>query len=440
MVNRIVCLICCWLVLWVPGSGGVAAASTGGQCLAAPALPAPSGKVVRVNTVASLQSALANAREKTTIVIAPGRYQLQNTLSVTVNHITIRGESNRCDDVHLVGAGMDNADHQGVRFGFWVSAAYTTIANLTISDVYYHAIQIDGKAHAPHIHNVRLVDIGQQFIKSNPDQSGGGVDEGVVAYSIMEYSNGTPKTDHDNSGIGYTNGVDVHAGKDWRIRNNRFKNFHTPDSADHLWNAAVLMWRGASGTITENNFFINVDRAIAYGLGEEPGDHRGGVIRNNVVLMTPGLYSRMRRLSADAAVVVWHSPQTQVLHNTIITNGNIPFSIETRFDGSGVVMANNLTDAPVVQSEGDVARNLCKVSGMCRKFFTRFSHNNVSHADADWFMDIATGDARLRPGSRAATPALQRYDDALHDFTGSLREISATAGAFEMPKNAAMSE
>ncbi|MEM7255939.1 MAG: hypothetical protein AAF404_00980, partial [Pseudomonadota bacterium] len=251
---------------------------------------------------------------------------------------------------------------------------------------------------------------------------------------------GTPRTDHDGAGIGYTNGVDVHAGQRWRVRNNLFKNLSTPDTADHQWNAAVLMWRGARDTITENNVFINVDRAIAYGLGEKPHDHRGGVIRNNVVLMAAGLYSRKRRLNADASVLVWHSPETQVLHNTVVTNGNTPFSIEARFDATQVTMANNLTDAPVVRSEGDVARNLCKFSGMCRKYRTRYNHNNVTNSKSSWFVDINNGDARLQSPTLIKDKNLQRYADALHDFSGSMRGKRVTAGAFEISENAAMSE
>ncbi|MEM7257054.1 MAG: hypothetical protein AAF404_06665, partial [Pseudomonadota bacterium] len=191
MLDRIVQRLACGITVLLLAAPGLAAAQgSAGACLNAPALPAPAGTVVRVDSAGALRAALRNATANTTIVIAAGRYQLPGTLSVTVDNVTIRGEDNRCDSVHLVGAGMDNADHQGVRFGFWINAARTTIANLTISDVYYHAIQIDGQSYAPHIYNVRLVDSGQQFIKANPNQSGGGVDDGIVAYSIMEYSNG----------------------------------------------------------------------------------------------------------------------------------------------------------------------------------------------------------------------------------------------------------
>ena len=39
---------------------------------------------------------------------------------------------------------------------------------------------------------------------------------------------------------------------------------------------------------------------------------------NNMVYMTPGTYSANRRAGSDALIIVWDSPQTQVLHNSIL--------------------------------------------------------------------------------------------------------------------------
>ncbi len=437
MVKRILeIVLCCMLLPAAVMSHAIAATA----CVSAPEFPLSGSSVVTVASIDELHRAVGELRDNTTILIKPGQYALKGTLSITADNVTVTGGRNGCESVHLIGPGMDNSDHQGVRFGFWVNAENTTIANMTISDVYYHAIQIDGNSHAPHIHNVRLLDTGQQFIKSNPNASGGGVDKGVVEYSVMEYTQGTPKTNHDNSGIGYTNGVDVHAGEGWRISNNVFKHFHTPDTADHLWNAAVLMWRGARNTVTENNFFYNVDRAIAYGLGDTVNDHRGGVIRNNVIVMSQGLYSRKRRRSADAPIIVWQSPGTHVLHNTVVTNGNTPFAIESRFDDSGITLANNLTDAPVVHSEGTLSRNVCKFSGVCGRYLSRFEAQNVMHGQPGWFEDINSGNARLTSQVDFGGRLLQQKREAPLDFTGAVREKSVTPGAFEISGVAVASE
>ena len=92
--------------------------------------------------------------------------------------------------------------------------------------------------------------------------------------------------------LGYTNGVSAHAADNWIIRGNVFKDFHTPDNSDYPWNPAVLMWNHSTNTLTERNTFINVDRAISYGLHDISGsDHSGGTIRNNFVYLEPGLMS-----------------------------------------------------------------------------------------------------------------------------------------------------
>ncbi len=359
---------------------GVANAQTG-ECINAPIYPEPQNRTINVGSIDELNSAIANLQPNTTIVIRPGRYVLTRTLGIEADNVTIRGSGNDCNAVVLLGRGMDEARHRGLTNGIWISAENTTIAHLSIGEVYFHTIQINADAVAPHIYNVRMFNSGQQFVKSNPIEFGVGVDNGIVEYSVMEYTDGTPKTNHDGAGLGYTNGVDVHAGTGWRISNNRFTNFHTPDDSDHLWNAAVLVWNGASDTITENNVFINVDRAVAYGLDERGYDHKGGVIRNNMVTMLPNLYSGYRKKSSDAVISILDSPNTKVLHNTILTNGNTNFAIELRFDTSGAEVSNNITDAPISHRD--------------RRYFGE--RNNITNAQPEWFESPLIGNLRLRP-------------------------------------------
>ena len=414
-------------------SGPALSQTADGSCVAAPELEVVHSNVVAVDTVADLYHAVNTVPEDTTIVIEPGRYQLEGPVSITTDNLTIRGLETLCNKVLLIGNGMDNENHNGVTSGFWIRAKNTTIANMTIGEIYNHPIQLNGNAYGPRIYNVRMFNAGQQFIKSNPKSRGKGVDNGVVEYSVMEYTDGPPETDHDGAGIGYTNGVDVHGGNGWLIRNNKFLNFHTPDDSDHLWNAAVLMWRGSRDTVTENNLFFNVDRAIAYGLTDWGGDHRGGVVRNNLVVMSPGLYSMTRRWKADAAILVWDSPGTVVLHNTVVTNGNTPFSIESRFDSEDVVFQNNLTDAPIVSSSGALKRMACKYSNLCDEFSQAFKDQNEIAAKAAWFVNPDTGDLRLHEKARRLVRPVRSHPDAKMDFTGRERQEEATPGAFQVP-------
>ena len=69
---------------------------------------------------------------------------------------------------------MNASSDGGVPFGIWVGGNVrgVTIASLTIRDVYYHPIMLNAGAQSPLIHNVRLVNAGQQHVKANPNGSG----------------------------------------------------------------------------------------------------------------------------------------------------------------------------------------------------------------------------------------------------------------------------
>lgn len=395
----------------------VQAASFDGTCKAAPTVDVPQGaKIVEVDSEPALQLAMSNLQDNTVLLLAPGEYRLTSTLWINGrDDITIRGDSTRCDAVVLIGRGMENATgSNAVPHGIWANGARLRIQNLTIRDVYYHAVSLDGNADSPWIYNVRMVDTGQQFVKANPRGFADGVDNGKVEFSVLTYSAGPPRTDH-GGGTGYTNGVDVHAGRDWVISNNHFENFHTPDDADNLWNPAILVWNGASGTIVDANTFVDVDRAIAFGLLDRYNDHRGGVIRNNMITMRPGLYSANRQQQSDAAILVWSSPETQVLHNTVMTQGNLSKSIELRFNSNDATLRNNLVSAPI--------------SDRSSNYFV--DRDNIRHADMSVFVDPVRGDLHLKAPVDGISGSVPVLSDAATDFDGDVRSsaLGGDAGA-----------
>jgi len=388
------------------GTSGNPAAAVGGPSVATacnvPPLPTTGTRIINVSTEAQLQSALNGLQAGDTIVLANGTYNLSKTLYIDgKDNVTIRGASG-CDNVVLVGKGMDNAGYGSVSAGIWTNAKHTTIAHLTIRDTYENEIIFNPGAQSPHVYSVKLLNSGSQFIKSNPTDatSGIGVNNAVIEYSWMEYTNGTPS----HSGrVGYTNGISAHAVDGWTIRGNMFKNFHTPDSAAYLWNPAVLVWNHSKNTITENNVFINVDRAVAYGLQDNSGsDHAGGVIRNNYVYLAPDLMSATRRVNSDAMIIVWDSPASAVYHNTILTNGNVNNSMELRFVTTGAEIRNNLADAPIYSRDGG----------------TYTQSGNYLSAGAGMFIDASAGNLHLLDTAatranvidKAAVPALVPTD------------------------------
>src|SRR5919109_416302 len=148
-----------------------------------PPLVAPTGTIVNVATESELQGAVSALRSNTTIVLAAGTYRLTKPLYVNgaLTDIVIRGATKKPNDVVLLGPGM-NPTVPDVPYGIWTGGGVQriTIANLTIRDVYNHPIIFNAGTQSPRVYNVHLINAGQQFIKSNPDSSGGGVNNGIV--------------------------------------------------------------------------------------------------------------------------------------------------------------------------------------------------------------------------------------------------------------------
>ncbi|HEX5473160.1 MAG TPA: choice-of-anchor Q domain-containing protein [Vicinamibacterales bacterium] len=336
-----------------------------------PPLPPPSGTVVNVSTEAQLRSAVSALKSNTTIVLAAGTYNLSDALWIdgSYTNIGIRGATNNRDDVVLAGKGMSNA---AVPYGIWTGGDVNgiTIANLTIRDVYYHCINFNAGTQTPRVYNVHLINAGEQFLKSNPDNNGGGVDNGRVEYSIIEYASTSPST--------YTNGVDVHTGANWVVANNLFRNIRATGG---LAGPAVLMWNHSTNSTVEGNTFINCQREISLGLENvSPYDQQGGVARNNFIYRAAGT-------NGDAAIFLGASPNSQVLNNTIYISGDYPSPIEYRFSASkGELLENNLLDGQVLARDG--------ASGTAR--------NNVTNATSGLFAGAASGDLHLVSSASSA--------------------------------------
>jgi Ca2+-binding RTX toxin-like protein len=378
--------------------------------------PPAGGNVIWVGTVSELQNAVANLQSNQTIVIRRGTYDLTQTLYVGNGHqvanALIRGETDNFNDVVIRGQGMNNASYGSVPHGFsFYNAQDVTLANLSIGDVWYHPIDMQGGAGADrlNIYHVRVFDGGEQLLKGNP--GGGGVDGSKVEYSVFEYTVGPPLTDH-GGGTGYTNAIDVFEGDDWIIRHNLIRNFHTPDNTDNLWNPSILMWSHSKNTLVEGNTFIDTDRAIAFGLFDNSGyDHEGGVIRNNFVYMSPDLFTSWRKSGGDAPIIVWDSPGTKVYQNTIIGNGNHFKSIEVRFASASADARNNLTDAPLGTRDGAVLTQ----------------GGNFTSATASMFANPAAGDLHLLDNTATRTNVIDRATalaGITDDFDGNARNTS----------------
>jgi hypothetical protein len=263
------------------------------------------------------------------------------------------------------------------------NAQNVTIADLSIGDVYYDPVEVKGDvgASAVTIYHVHLFNAGEQFIKVDPPSSGVGASNSAVEYSMIDYTNGAPVTDH-GGGIGYTNAIDVHDGDNWLIAHNLIENIYTPDTdTSNLWGPAILIWNHSSDVTVDGNTIINCDRAIAMGLIDQSSgyDNTGGIVENNFIYQQPGLFSPTRTADSDGQVIVWDSPGTQVLNNTIMTSGNTLYSIQVRWSETGDVVEDNLSDTPISARDGAT--------------FT--SSGNYLSATTSMFVDASTSNFHL---------------------------------------------
>jgi len=324
--------------------------------------PCP-GEAVTVGTVAQLMQAVegANAGGDKTIWVQDGAYTLDSALVIRADGVTVRGVSGNREAVILRGTGMTG----GVSHVFLVEGDNFTARDMTLRDVYYHAIQMQPAADAPSMINLHILDTYEQMVKIAFDDGQPGVhsDNGLVENSLFEYS----------AGIGpqyYIGGVDAHSAWNWVIRGNTFRNIRSPgpDVAEH----AVHFWSDSRNTLVERNIIINCDRGIGFGLGDR--GHQGGIIRNNVI------YHNSYDGYADVGIGLESAPGVQVYNNSIYQENIYPNAIEYRFAATaGVLIANNLTNRAIAQRDG-AAGTLS---------------SNVVNAVASWFVNPSAGDLHL---------------------------------------------
>jgi hypothetical protein len=358
-----------------------------------------------------LYNEVQRARPDTTILIDRGDYHLSRMLDINTPRVVLRGTDGDPAHVVLRGGGMTES---AVGVALSVSAPDVTIADVTIGYVGFHGIQVRGERGASRvmIHNVRIVDTGQQLIKGSTDGMTLHADDGVVACSTLEYSDHAPSN--------YTNAVDVLAARNWIVRDNTIRRIRGIAAEGWASGPAILFWANSQGTRVERNTIIDSFRGIALGLG--PGasgplardheafyDHQGGWIRNNVVVNLNAW--------ADEGIEANAAGTVPIDHNTVLTEGMLPWAISARFPGTIAFARNNLTSKPVTRRNGGEA----SVGG------------NVSGATSEWFIDASHGNVALNGTNLKAVDAGVALPDVTEDAARQPRTDGKApdAGAFE---------
>ncbi|MBN2447904.1 MAG: right-handed parallel beta-helix repeat-containing protein, partial [Phycisphaerae bacterium] len=395
-----------------------------------PALPAPTGNLVNVDTVAELVDAIENASSGDVILIADGTYDLSTVyaLQVETANVTIRSASGNREAVVLDG-------NYGAHEIFNVSASNVTLADLTLREAIWHPIHVTtngANTLDTVIYNVHIIDPGEQAIKINPGVATNAThftDNGLIACSHIELTDaGRPHI----SGC-YTGGVDAHQSRGWTIRDNVIEGFWCESG---LSEHGIHMWRSCRDTTVERNVLRDNARAIGFGLvtdgdgvrtysdnpcptAEGYVDDYGGIIRNNFIAANdPDLFAS--QYGFDCGICLWNSCNGSALHNTIYTaNGARTFSaMEWRFPNTLATITNNLANAALRERENAVGTQ----SG------------NLDTAAAGWFANAGAGDLHLLAAATDALDAVTAPADAPTDMDGEARPGGALAdvGADEL--------
>ena len=355
-------------------------------------LPAPTGNIIDVSPAqaGSLRTIVGGAKTGDTIRLADGVYVLGEGLVFRTPGVTLRSASGNRDAVIL--DGQYNAAE--------IISAMTsniTIADVTITRAYYHPIHVSpysGNITGTLLHNLRVVDGAEQFVKVNNDGNQY-VDDGIIRCSSFELTD-TGRSYVRNSC--YTGGIDIHQARGWQIYSNRFDGFWCKSG---LSEHAIHVWTGSRDTVVDRNIIINSVRGIGFGLGhtaagrtypDQPCSgrayvgHFDGVITNNFVFANdPDLFDS--QYGFDSGIALEQACGAKVLHNTIFsTRPPSSSSIEWRFPNTAASVANNLVSHNLVARDAGNAT----LTG------------NVTGAHESLFVNAAAGDLHLRSTASVA--------------------------------------
>jgi len=372
----------------------------------APPLPPPQGDVVRVSTVQQLREAVENLVDGRTVVIEPGEYRLERTLSVDgVRRISLRGATGKRGDVILRGRGMrEEAYGEAPHVITVFDAEDVLLADLTLADAWWHDLHLAGRTgpRRTHLYNLHLLDSGEQLLKVNPGHDAVAYpDDGLIEFCRFEFT--------DRGKHWYHDGVDLFCAGGWTIRDCEFVRIRGP--VGRMCGPAVLCFSGTRDTVVERNLFLECDVAIGLGIfhldpryTRDPQHryaHCRGIARNNLILRAGA--------GGSAGILVGYSSEYRIYHNTIILHGTSPFTVLYGDRVSRGEIRNNLTDGPFQPADDVTSLDPWSLQweGRPPEYRPAGLHpspatiaGNLHSISPDWFADLAEGD--VHPTAQAA--------------------------------------
>jgi hypothetical protein len=392
----------------VLASAGIIAAQTPCSPLGPPAGPTIEKYPADAD---SLRDTIAGAASGTTILLHDGFYDMSggdpsHRLLFSTPGLTLRSVSGNREAV-ILDAGYGTEEILSIQ------ASNTTIADITVMRAYNHPIHVSGPETPIDgilIHNVHVIDPGEQAIKVNPIGAGT-VDDSTLECSHLELTDTGRPFIRNNC---YTGGLDAHAATGWVVRRNLVEGFWCDTG---LSEHGIHMWRLCQDTLVEENLIIDCARGIGFGLGSGNDGHIGGIIRNNFVAAgDPDLFASPSGF--DSGIVLWGAEGAQAYHNTVAsTQAPSASSIEGRFISTSVTIVNNLVTDRIWDRDG---------SG--------YTAPNMEFAPTDLFVDVASGDLHLVDSESSPVGAGVLLAAGLcdGDFDVQLRDEAPDMGADEI--------
>lgn len=386
----------------------------------------------------TLRQVVSDAAEGTTILLQDGTYTLPETsggnytgLYFRTPNVTLRSASG--DPTAVI---IDSAyrDHNGSTASITIDAPGVVLSGFTVRRSIFHLVHLWANGDDVLIHDVHLVDGGQQFLKASPggDQRVDGVEVSCSQFRMTEAGrdNVWGYGPRDGNTACYTGGIDTHDARDWHVHDSYFEGIYcnrggverpahgklpgqrggmtyTGGLSEH----AIHMWDSESGSghLIERNHIVNCARGIGLGFREQV---YGTVIRNNMIWS-----DRSAGGEHDVGIEVQRGQDTQITNNTVFFASSDPYpnAIEYRYDTtSGLSIQNNLVNQQIRARNGASAT----LGG------------NVTDAEASWFVDASAGDLHLASCDVAAVVgAGEPVSDVTDDIDGEPRGAANDVGA-----------
>jgi hypothetical protein len=370
-----------------------------------------------VSSAAELKAAVeGDAAEGETVFIADGTYVVE-PMAVTVPRLTIRSESGRREDVTLDLDDTPNDLDNGTIFNVWASGI--TIAELTLTHAYNHAVHVTGTDAGDTtdtvLYDLHLVDNREQQVKLNADSSGQyGPRGGRLACSLVELTADGRSHVADYGGYSscYTGGVDGHMAFDWVVENNVFRGIYCEGREVDIAEHAVHFWSTSGENLVQNNVIIDCSRGVGVGMGDSTQPDT--VVRNNLLFASAGF------TGFDTGIELEGVSNVTVVHNTMA--GPMAIGINQRRSSDTGQVANNIVTG---SSQAVMGSSGCDVS------------NNHTLADTGIFASLDPDSPeflRLGPSASAAVvnAGLDLRAVCPEDIDGDARDSEPDLGADEL--------